>query len=138
MALFCRYHPAMSGSWRVSDKGGQVTGAEAVNLFRVRAMSGPGDTWFECSDGRQLGVTTNGERAMVMLLREVDDPGEHAVDPTTASDEHGGYVLSNGQQDVFPDRDTIPLDQALGVVARVIERGEPRAEVEWQVDRGPE
>lgn len=123
--------------WRVRDDAREVTGEAAVALLRARGAGGPAEIWFERDDGRLMSVTSNGERAMVMLLRESGDPGEHAIDPG-ASGEQDGYVLSNGQNDVYPDHDTIPLATALRVVEHVIDRGQPPSDVEWQVDRGPE
>ncbi len=105
-----------------------MTGASAVDAVRAR-----GDITFESAEGRLLSVTSNGERAMVMLLREAGDPGEHAIDPSAAG-RSDGYVLSNGQNDTYDDRDTIPLDRALAVVEGVIDRDERPTDVEWQND----
>jgi hypothetical protein len=66
----------MGATWRMQKDGREVTGAEAV-----KAIGDAGETWFECEDGRLLSVTTNGKRALVMLLREAGDEGEHAIDP---------------------------------------------------------
>lgn len=127
----------MGTTWRVRGDGREVTGKAAAALLRTWGAGGPVDCGFECDDGRLLSVTTNGERAMVMLLREVGDPGEHAIDPT-ASGEQGGYVLGNGQHDLYPNRDTVALDVALSVVEHIIGHGQPPPGVAWEGDRGAE
>jgi len=64
--------------------------------------------WFESDRGRAMAFVTNRYRAMVMLLDEPGDPGEHAIDPG-ALGEQGGYVLENGQHDAYADdRATTP------------------------------
>jgi hypothetical protein len=57
-------------------------------------------------------LVTNGERAMVVVMDEEGDPGRHAVSPGSegVSD---GYVLGNGQEDEYPDADTISLRDGL-------------------------
>jgi hypothetical protein len=122
----------MGATWRVQKDGRKVTGAQAVE-----AIGDAGETWFECEDGRRLSVTSNGKRALVMLLREVDDEGEHAIDPDQ-SGQQDGYILDNGQNDVYANRDTVALDIASTVVEQLIDRDERPAGVRWQIDRAPE
>lgn len=120
----------MGATWRARNDGRVVSGAEAARTLA-------GETWFECDDGRLLSVTTNGERAMVMLLREAGDEGEHAITPD-ADGAQDGYVLGNGQNDTYPNRDTIPLDRAHDVVERLIDHDDRPSGVSWQEDRAPE
>lgn len=121
----------MGVTWRVKKDGRAVTGVQAVTV-----IGDAGETWFECDDGRLLNVTTNGRRALVMLLREAGDEGEHAIDPD-ASGKQDGYVLGNGQNDAYPNRDTIALDTARIVVEQIIDRDDRPSGVRWQVDRPP-
>lgn len=72
-----------------------------------------------------LAVVSNGERAMVVLFEEIGDAGEHAIDRSMGTSESGGYVLSNGQHDTYPDRDTVPLEIAMQLIDDVI-AGRPR------------
>lgn len=67
----------------------------AARALGARVDAGHGETWLTHANGRSLGFVTNGERAMVMLLADEDDPGEHAVDPG-AGGVGDGYVLANG------------------------------------------
>jgi hypothetical protein len=92
------------------------------------------ETWFEHDRGQLLAVVSNGIRALVMLLEEPGDAGEHAVDPT-GTGQQGGYVLSNGQHDAYSDRDTVPLAQALVIVEHIVDHGRPPVGVNWHVDR---
>ena len=76
-------------------------------------------TWLESSRGRTIPLVSNGSRAMVFLLEHSDgDPGEHATDPTGVGSS-GGFVLENGQVDEFPDRDTVPVREALRILAHL-------------------
>jgi hypothetical protein len=70
---------------------------------------------------------------MVMLLDGEDDPGRHAVDPG-ARGSSGGFVLANGQHDEYPNEDTVPIDEALKIVARVVGTGSWPAETRWASD----
>ena len=92
-------------------------------------------TWFQSSRGRRIAFVSNGSRAMVMLLEHDEgDPGEHAIDPQ-GSQSSGGFVLENGQVDVYSDHDTVPFREALRIVTHLVSEGAPPNEVAWQVDR---
>jgi hypothetical protein len=106
----------------------------AVSLIHARLEVRKCETWFESDSGRLLAVVTNGVRAMVVLLREPGDPGEHAVDRSADGSTGGGYVFDNGQVDTYADRDTVPLAVAIELVAAVID-GRERSPADWQVDR---
>ncbi|HUQ59309.1 hypothetical protein [Lentzea sp.] len=108
----------MSESWTHDDS--PVT--DVAGMLRERIEAGHLETWLTSESGRSLAFVTNTERAMVMLLDGEGDPGEHATDPGAegASD---GFVLSNGQDDEYPDADTVPLDKALGIVEHVVGQG---------------
>ncbi|MEV6104683.1 hypothetical protein AB0M28_08195 [Streptomyces sp. NPDC051940] len=113
----------MDSAWVLYGGGGRAySGAEARLLLRNRMDHGSLETWFVDGAGRMLGVVANGERAMVLLLGAAGDPGEHLVDPGAPGDS-GGYVLANGQVDVYADRDTVPFDRACRAVAHLIDVG---------------
>ncbi|KDN81654.1 hypothetical protein [Kitasatospora cheerisanensis] len=109
-------------------------GGDAVGELRRRIAGGRGENWLRSSRGRELAVVSNGERAMVMLLAGPGDPGEHAVDPG-ADGWSDGFLLADGQQDEYPDADTVPLDRALELVGHLLETGAPPADAPWSVDR---
>ncbi|WP_170208439.1 hypothetical protein [Micromonospora pisi] len=111
-----------------------LTGTDAAELVRARAGEGQFETWFEHDHGRLLAVVTNGTRALIMVLDEPGDAGKHAIDPM-ATDQQGGYVLSNGQHDTYDNRDTVPLEQALVIVEHLVNHGRPPTGVDWHVDR---
>ncbi|WP_210407924.1 Imm1 family immunity protein [Allokutzneria sp. NRRL B-24872] len=96
--------------------------------------SGRLETWLTSSSGRSLAFVSNTARAVVVLMNDDDDPGEHAVDPG-ASGSSSGFVLENGQHDAYPDADTLPLADALRVVDHILASGAPPEDVEWSVDR---
>src|SRR5437762_7720251 len=104
------------------------------NSSGARVAEGLLETWFEHDQGRLLAVVTNDTRAMVMLLNEPGDAGEHATDPS-ATGQQGGYVLGNGQHDTYDNRDTVPLGQALMIVEHLLDHGRPPAGVGWHIDR---
>lgn len=118
--------------WHLRGSVGHAySGEEARQLLRHRWDWASPETWFENDAGRLLGVVTNGERAMVVLLDGEGAPGEHLVDPRGegSSGGSGGYLLSNGQVDRYADRDTVPFDVAGRAVAHFIEHGTWPAEV---------
>lgn len=98
------------------------TGEQARLLLGTRFDEGSCETWFESDQGRLLAVTTNGDRALVMLLAGPGDPGEHLVDPR-GDGESEGFVLSNGQVDVYEDHDTVTFDVAGRAVQHLIDHG---------------
>lgn len=118
----------------MQDSNDRLDAGSVVALIRDRCAQGILTTWFESDAGRMLAVVTNGERAMVMLLREPGDAGEHAVDRHAEDATSGGYVLDNGQVDTYPDRDTVPFETALELAAAVIE-GRQRSQDDWWIDR---
>lgn len=71
---------------------------------------------------------------MVMLLDGEGDPGAHASDPG-AEDWSDGFILENGQNDEYPDEDTVLLSEAFRIVRHIIVKGTPPADAAWTVDR---
>ncbi|MER6885363.1 hypothetical protein ABT368_33635 [Streptomyces althioticus] len=69
-----------------------------------------------------------------MLLEDEGDPGEHAVDPG-AQGSSGGFVPSNGQDDEYPDQDTVPIREAFSLVKQIVATGSWPTDARWVVDR---
>jgi hypothetical protein len=125
----------MSESWVINDDGPVPVSSEVVvEVLRSRIDRGQLELWLTSSSGRSLAFVTNTERAMVMLLDEEGDPGEHAVDPGREGSSDG-FVLSNGQHDEYPDQDTVPIGEAFGVVEHIVGTGSWPADARWVVDR---
>ncbi|MEV0488528.1 hypothetical protein [Streptomyces atratus] len=103
-------------------------------MLRLRIADGNLETWLTGSSGRRLAVVSNAERAMVMLLDSEGDPGEHAADPG-AEGWSDGFRLSNGQDDEYPDEDTVPLAEALRIVRHILSAGTPPTGAAWTTDR---
>lgn len=70
---------------------------------------------------------------MVMLLEDESDPGKHAVTPEVEGSSDG-FVLSNGQDDEYPDEDTVPIGEALRIVEHIVGTGSWPADARWVVD----
>ncbi|MEV7833598.1 hypothetical protein AB0P12_23675 [Streptomyces subrutilus] len=122
-------------SWVINgDSPVPVSSEVVLEALRSRIDSGQLETWLASSSGRSLAFVTNTERAMVMLLDDKGDPGEHAVDPGAqgASD---GFVLSNGQDDEYPNEDTVPIGEAFRLVKQIVATGSWPADACWAVDR---
>ncbi|MFJ3786837.1 hypothetical protein [Streptomyces sp. NPDC090093] len=122
-------------SWVINgDSPVPVSSEVVLEALRTRIDSGQLETWLASSSGRSLAFVTNAERAMVMLLDDEGDPGEHAVDPGAqgASD---GFVLSNGQDDEYPNEDTVPIGEAFRLVKQIVATGSWPADARWVVDR---
>ncbi|NUR63474.1 MAG: hypothetical protein HOV87_33160 [Catenulispora sp.] len=98
------------------------SGEEARLLLGNRLGHGSQETWFEDDQGRLLGVITNGERAMVVLLDGAGEAGEHLVDPG-GQGRSDGFLLANGQVDAYDDRDTVVFGVAGRAVAQLIDHG---------------
>ncbi|MGW6024236.1 hypothetical protein [Streptomyces sp. NPDC055099] len=122
-------------SWVINDGSPAPVASETVlESLRSRIDSGQLETWLTSSSGRSLAFVTNTERAMVILLEDQGDPGEHAVDPG-AQGSSGGFVLSNGQDDAYPDEDTVPIGEAFRLVKQIVATGSWPADARWVVDR---
>ena len=123
--------------WRISDQpGGIVEAATLAETIERRVATGTMTTWLESSLGRRIALVSNGPRAMVLLLEHYDgDPGEHAIDSAGGAGSSGGFVLDNGQVDEYADRDTVPMGEALRIVAHLVSDGVPPSDASWQVDR---
>lgn len=122
----------MAESWTI--EGGSAAAAAVPEALRARVRSGQLETWLTSSSGRSLIFVTNTERAMVVLLEGDGDPGEHAVDPAAAGTS-GGFVLANGQHDEYPDQDTVPIGDALDIVAHIVSTGSWPPHARWVTDR---
>jgi hypothetical protein len=121
-------------NWHLQDQSIRLAPNEAKELIRDRLAAGQLETWFESSRGRLLAIVTNGNRAMLILLDEAGDAGQHLI----TADEigtAGGYVLSNGQVDRYPNRDTVLLAEAVRTVIALLATGEPPGDLEWHSDR---
>ncbi|GLY50905.1 hypothetical protein [Lentzea sp. NBRC 102530] len=108
--------------------------SDVVALLRARIDAGHLETWLTSASGRSLTFVTNAERAMLMLLDGEGDAGEHATTPGVegASD---GFVLSNGQNDEYPDADTVALPKALTIAEHVVRTGTWPADAHHVSDR---
>ncbi|MDX8147032.1 hypothetical protein SK854_33320 [Lentzea sp. BCCO 10_0061] len=122
----------MPESWAVD--GDHLAPDEVVAALRARISAGHRETWLTSESGRMLAFVTNTERAMVMLLDGEGDPGEHAAAPE-ATGSSDGFVLSNGQNDEYPDTDTVPIGEALRIVEHVVREGSWPADAHHVSDR---
>ncbi|WP_203351575.1 hypothetical protein [Streptomyces sp. Sge12] len=122
-------------SWVINDDSPIPVSSEVVpEALRSRIDRGELETWLTSSSGRSLAFVTNTERAMVMLLEDEGDPGEHAVEPR-AQGSSGGFVLSNGQDDEYPDQDTVPIREAFRLVKQIVATGSWPTDARWVADR---
>jgi hypothetical protein len=124
----------MVDSWTFSDGAHPVSPEEALSGLRERIAEGRLESWLISSSGRRLAVVSNTERAMVMLLEDDDDPGEHAIDPDAVGWSEG-FVLENGQHDAYRNKDTVPLEEAFRIAGHILSSGSPPSDTAWAVDR---
>lgn len=124
----------MHETWTLLDDGSPALPDDVAPLLRERIAAERLETWLVSASGRSLAFITNTERAMVMLLDHEGDPGEHLVDPG-AEDWSDGFLLSNGQDDEYPDEDTVPVDDAIRAVAHVLATGAWPQDARWVADR---
>ncbi len=122
-------------SWVINDDSAVPVSSEMVSeALRSRIDSGHLETWLTSSSGRSLAFVTNTERTMVMLLEEEGDPGEHAVDPG-AQGSSNGFVRSNGQDDEYPEEDTVSIHEAFRLVKQIVGAGTWPTDACWVADR---
>ncbi|MFI8389460.1 hypothetical protein [Streptomyces sp. NPDC085540] len=124
----------MIESWVIDDDSPVPVSSEVV-LETVRARIGSDrlETWLTSSSGQSLTFVTNTQRAMVVLF-DGEYGEQHAVDPG-ASGSSEGFVLSNGQDDEYPDEDTVPIGEAFRLVEHIVSTGSWPADARWVVDR---
>ncbi|GHG05198.1 hypothetical protein ACFFSH_38860 [Streptomyces filamentosus] len=120
----------MAESWIFSDGAVPASPAATLVVLREQIDAGQLETWLTSSHGRFLAVITNAERAMVMLLDDEGDPGEHAVTPE-APGWSEGFILARGQR----DESTVPLPDPLRIVDHILAAGIPPGDTTWSVDR---
>lgn len=125
----------MRERWALQDSPGWLEPSDAADLITRRLESGVLCTWFESDAGRLIGFVTNGSRAMVLRLdHDAGDPGEHAIEPG-ATGTSGGFILDNGQDDEYPDSDTVALQDGLRILQHLIAEGTHPPDAAWQIDR---
>ncbi|MGW8501555.1 Imm1 family immunity protein [Streptomyces sp. CLCI03] len=124
----------MVESWVFTDSAVPASAATALDVLQERIAAGRLETWLTSSRGRSLAISSNTDRAMVMLLDDEADPGEHALSPG-ANGSSSGFVLANGQHDEYPDEDTVPLTEAMRIVRHILTTGVPPTDAAWAIDR---
>uniref|UniRef100_A0AAU3I9K8 Immunity protein Imm1 n=1 Tax=Streptomyces sp. NBC_01393 TaxID=2903851 RepID=A0AAU3I9K8_9ACTN len=124
----------MVESWIFIDSAVPASAATALDVLQERIAAGQFETWLTSSRGRSLAIISNTDRAMVMLLDDEADPGEHALSPG-ASSSSSGFVLANGQHDEYPDEDTVLLAEAMRIVTHILATGASPADAAWAIDR---
>ena len=108
--------------WRLDHATEWLSPQAILDTIEARMRAGELTTFLESDAGRIIGWSTNQERVMLMLLDEVGDAGEHAVDPT-GQGQSSGYVMDNGQLDTYPDADTVPLIEAQRLLVSLVTDG---------------
>ncbi|MEU1536148.1 hypothetical protein [Streptomyces fagopyri] len=125
----------MIDSWVIDDGSRAPVSFDTVReVLRARIAGGQRETWLASSSGRLVAFVTNNERAMMSLVNEEGDPGEHAVDPGVGGSGKG-FVLSNGQHDEYPNEDTVPLEEAFRILSHILSEGFWPPDTSWMVDR---
>lgn len=110
-----------------------LVGADLAAAVMDRISTGRFDTTALSETGAILHVVSNGERAMVVLLAFAGDPGGHAVDPT-ATGSSAGFILDNGQNDEYPDTDTVDVGTAMRIIEAIAD-GRAVPPRQWHDDR---
>lgn len=119
-------------AWWLSDAEGRaLTISEVQTLFINRMAAGHLTTILNSDTGMTLHLLTNRQRVMVALVGPGDAAG-HAIDDEAAG-HSGGYVLENGQEDEYPDRDTVPIPTALALIGYFLSHGTAPQDG-WQID----
>ena len=121
--------------WKLRDDDAELDGRTAAEQIVARLERDIRTTWLDSSRGRIACLVTNGTRALLMVLDHVGDAGEHLVDEAAGGTESAGYVLENGQADIYADRDTVPLEVAMSALRETIDSDPAVATRPWVSDR---
>ena len=125
---------AVPTGWHVEGSTEPLVGWDINSILIERRIKGIHETWFAHPDGRRLGFITNGARVMLMLMTDDDDPGEHAVEPG-AEGSSDGFLLLNGQNDRYANRDTVEFSVAIRSLRQLIDSGTWPEHVSYESDR---
>jgi hypothetical protein len=113
---------AVPSGWHLDGSPELLVGWDVNRILIERRKQGIYESWFGHPDGRRLGFITNGARVMLILMDDEDDAGEHAVD----ADVEGwsdGFLLLNGQNDRYANRDTVEFGVGIESLRRIIDTG---------------
>ena len=124
----------MAESWTVDGGDRVASGQDAATVLAARIDEGELTTYLTSDAGRVLAVVSDRVRAMVVLMTGAGDPGEHAISPN-ADGSSDGFLLENGQEDTYDDRDTVRVADALDIVRGIVYSGAPPTAIRWSVDR---
>lgn len=125
---------AVSTGWHVEGSTRLLVGWDVNRVLIERIQQGIHETWFAHPDGRRLGFIRNGFRVMLILMTDADDPGEHAIDPG-AEGSSDGFLLLNGQNDRYANRDTVEFHTGLRSLRQLIDSGTWPEDVHRENDR---
>lgn len=117
--------------WLAGAEDSPLAPEDARRIFVDRMAAGELTTMLESDAGSTLVLVTNRARMMIMLTGLGGESG-HATDPL-ANGPSGGFLLDNGQEDEYQDRDTVALPRALSVIDHILTYSAPPAEG-WSVD----
>jgi len=135
--VFLEYYSVMmkSDSARIDQTEGQpIRHVDVGPHIRHGLEENQQEFSFARDDGMIVALITNRVRAMVMVLRDVDDPGEHVAIPGAAGSS-SGYRLVNGQVDQYADDDTVELHRAVACVEHLMQYGHWPEDVAVWCDR---
>lgn len=96
--------------WLTNVKDQPLTVSEVHALFLHQMAAGQLSMTLQSDTGLELHLVTNRRRVMVRLTGPGDVAG-HAID-AEANDLSSSFVLENGQQDQYADRDTVTIPAA--------------------------
>ncbi|MFI8595212.1 hypothetical protein ACIGCK_12405 [Microbacterium sp. NPDC078428] len=119
-------------TWRLDGAEDRpLTISEIQTLFINRMAAGQLTMILESDTGMVLHLVTNRQRVMVMLTGPGDTAG-HAID-AEAEGLSRGYALENGQEDEYPDRDTVTIPTALRLIGDILAHDAP-PQRGWHID----
>ncbi|MFD3870230.1 hypothetical protein [Streptomyces sp. NPDC058623] len=124
----------MDEPWVFTDSAVPAWAATALDVLQERIAAGNLETWLTSSHDRSPAIISGTDHARFMLLDDEADPGEHAISPG-ANSSSSGFVLANGQDDEYPDEDTVPFPEAMRIVSYILTTGAPPTGVPWTIDR---
>ena len=121
-------------------QGGEETAIHSVQQLvdglRALAARGSGMAIVSVPGGPQLFVGLGGQVAGVRVYPERSSGRSWSATPATPHTSDDLWVPSEGEPSQFEAAGVIPVDDAIGIAAHVIEHGELPGTVEWVNLRG--
>jgi len=92
------------------------------------------EIWLNGMNGESLCALINGSRGWLMFLRYEGDAGFSSRNPNIRSDKEMKYILSNGQEDLYPENWSYPIETISSAMHSFLKDNQRPTQVQWHDD----